>query len=42
MEAIGDVNRHHSPTELLKCFGIQNQEECTLVLKKLKTPGKNT
>lgn len=37
METIGDVNGHHSPAKLLKCFGIQNQEECTLVLKILKT-----
>lgn len=37
VETIGDVNGHHSPAKLLKCFGIQNQEECTLFLKMLKT-----
>lgn len=40
METIGDVDRHCSPAQLLEGFGIQNQEECTLVLKRTKTQGK--
>lgn len=40
VETVGDVDRHSSPAKLFKCFGIQNQEERTLVLQRIKTQEK--
>lgn len=40
VEPVGDVDRHSGPAKLLKCFGIQNQEERTLVLQRIKTQEK--
>lgn len=34
METVGDVDRHRSTTQFLKCLCIQYQEERALVLER--------
>lgn len=34
METIGNVHRHLRSAQLFECLGIQNQQECALVLEK--------